>query len=57
LADELMLGTSSTEARMRYIREHTRELRGKNLACFCPLPAPGEPDLCHGFILIGAANA
>ena len=32
-------------------------LRGKNLACFCPLPAPGEPDLCHAAILIELSNA
>lgn len=34
-----------------------RELRGKPLACWCALPAPGEPDLCHAAVLIEAANA
>lgn len=33
------------------------ELRGKNLACWCPLPEPGEPDCCHAAVLIEVANA
>src|ERR1700733_5766260 len=33
-----------------------RELRGKSLACFCPLPAPGAPDVCHARILLEVAN-
>ena len=24
-----------------------RELAGRDLACWCELPEPGEPDLCH----------
>ena len=32
-------------------REIRKELRGKNLACFCPI---GEP--CHGNILLRIAN-
>ena len=28
------------------------ELAGKDLACFCPLPAEGEPDHCHAAFLI-----
>lgn len=31
-------------------------LRGKSLACWCPLPAPGEPDCCHGAVLLEIAN-
>ena len=27
-------------------------LHGKNLACWCPLPEPGEPDLCHAAVLL-----
>jgi Domain of unknown function (DUF4326) len=34
-----------------------RELRGRVLCCWCPLPAPGEPDRCHAQILIEIANA
>jgi hypothetical protein len=28
-------------------------LRGKNLACWCPLPSRGEPDTCHAANLRG----
>lgn len=34
------------------------QLRGKNLACFCPLPTqPYEPDCCHAAVLLEIANA
>ena len=33
-----------------------RELAGKNLACWCPLPAPEEPDICHASVLLAIAN-
>jgi hypothetical protein len=32
------------------------ELGGWDLACWCQLPAPGEPDLCHAAITLHAAN-
>jgi hypothetical protein len=32
------------------------ELRGKNLACWCALPKPGEPDICHAAVLLELAN-
>jgi hypothetical protein len=32
-------------------------LRGKTLACWGPLPAEGEPDICHGAVLLEIANA
>jgi hypothetical protein len=31
-------------------------LRGKNLACWCPLPEPGKPDICHAAVLLELAN-
>jgi hypothetical protein len=31
-------------------------LRGKDLACTCPLPAPGQPDHCHAAVLLKLAN-
>ena len=31
-------------------------LRGKNLACWCPLPEPGKPDICHAAGLLELAN-
>lgn len=33
-----------------------QELAGRDLACWCPLPEPGQPDLCHRRILIEIAN-
>lgn len=30
-------------------------LRGKSLACWCPLPAAGEPDCCHAAVLLELA--
>jgi hypothetical protein len=33
------------------------KLGGRNLACWCALPAPGEPDQCHAAILLEIANA
>jgi hypothetical protein len=37
--------------------DFARELRGKNLACWCPLPKPGEVDWCHAAVLLKIANA
>jgi hypothetical protein len=35
-----------------------KELRGKNLACWCPLPTePYEPDCCHAAVLLKLANS
>jgi hypothetical protein len=31
-------------------------LRGHNLACWCPLPEPGQPDHCHAAVLLEVAN-
>lgn len=33
-----------------------RELAGRDLACWCPLPEPGEPDHCHAAVLLRLAN-
>lgn len=32
------------------------ELAGRDLACWCGLPKPGELDLCHAAITLAAAN-
>lgn len=33
------------------------ELRGKNLACFCPVPTePYQEDCCHAAVLLELAN-
>ena len=38
--------------RINWIRDHIAELRGKNLACWCPLDQP-----CHADVLLEIANA
>jgi hypothetical protein len=40
----------------RPLERARRELRGRNLACWCPLPALGEDDECHAAILLRVAN-
>lgn len=32
------------------------ELKGRDLACWCPLPAVGQPDHCHASVLLELAN-
>jgi len=32
------------------------KLRGKDLACWCPLPPSGETDFCHARVLLEEAN-
>lgn len=34
-----------------------RELHGRDLMCWCPTPQPGRPDVCHGAVLLGVAQA
>jgi hypothetical protein len=38
------------------VDEVRRELGGLNLACWCPLPGPGETDWCHARVLLDIAN-
>ena len=46
---------SLTRAELSAIR---RELRGKTLACWCPLTYPdGTPHPCHADVLLEIANA
>lgn len=52
-------GTENLDAmnhRRDWILGHAAELRGKDLACFCALPAEGEPDHCHAAALIGLVD-
>lgn len=35
----------------RWMRDHLPELRGKTLACWCPVPGP-----CHGSVLLELSN-
>src|SRR5690349_10043109 len=39
------------EARRTEVISALPSLRGKNLACWCPLPEPGKPDICHAALL------
>ncbi|MFD5031682.1 DUF4326 domain-containing protein [Streptomyces sp. NPDC058405] len=41
----------------RRVLDELHLLRGKDLACTCPLPEPGQPDHCHGAVLLRLANA
>jgi hypothetical protein len=38
------------------MKDRLPELRGHNLACWCPLPEPGQPDHCHAAVLLEVAN-
>jgi hypothetical protein len=33
-----------------------RDLAGRDLMCWCPLPEPGQPDHCHAAVLLKLAN-
>lgn len=49
-------GTSWSMERRDWIRDHISDLRGRDLACYCPLPEPGQPDHCHAAVLLELAN-
>ncbi len=35
--------------------EWAKPLKGRNLACWCPLPEPGKTDWCHAAVLLREA--
>lgn len=39
------------------MRDAAQELRGKNLACWCPLPTGYDDDECHAAVWLELANA
>lgn len=45
---------SARNLRFRKMAEHLHELRGKNLACWCPIDVPD--CYCHAGILLELAN-
>ena len=45
-------GAAEQEMCRRWVLEHVAELRGKDLACWCPLDQP-----CHADVLLVMANA
>jgi len=42
--------------RRAWVLDHVRELASRPLACWCPLPEPGQADHCHAAHLIELAN-
>ena len=40
----------------RWVLGNLHRLKGRDLACFCPLPGPGLSDVCHAATLLGLAN-
>lgn len=51
----------ATDAYREHLKAHPelaevarREFAGRDLACWCPLPQPGEPDHCHAAVLLQA---
>jgi hypothetical protein len=51
-ADSNIYITNGGRYERKWMRDHLADLRGKSLACWCPLPAEGEPDICHGAVLL-----
>lgn len=56
IGGEVALGPKITASEAPSIEDVQRYLRGHNLACWCPLPKPGQPDHCHGAVLLALAN-
>jgi hypothetical protein len=55
----LTLGDGVFEAARAYpyvVEVQTTRLKGKNLACWCQRPKPGEADLCHAAVLLVWVN-
>jgi hypothetical protein len=55
----------ATDRYARWIREPEQAdtvrlfralLHGRDLMCWCPLPADGQPDHCHAAVLLALAN-
>ena len=51
---QLYLGFAPQNERL--VAAARTELKGKNLACWCKLPAPFEDDVCHAAVLLKIAN-
>lgn len=47
------LGLSQNQ---RLLAQAQLALRGRDLACWCALPNPGQPDLCHAAVLLELVN-
>ncbi|MFF7476634.1 DUF4326 domain-containing protein [Streptomyces sp. NPDC008092] len=64
--DKTAARAEATDRYARWIREPEQAeqrrlfralLHGRGLACWCPLPEPGQPDHCHAAVLIELVNA
>lgn len=56
LSGHLMISSTSEhiaeqERVLRYVDKHYRELKGRNVSCFCPIDKP-----CHADVLLALAN-
>jgi hypothetical protein len=54
--NRLMWQSEEGDTARRRLLDGIPELRGKDLACYCPLPEPGQPDHCHAAVLLKLAN-
>lgn len=63
--DKTTARADATDRYARWIREPEQAearrlfralLHGRDLTCWCPLPADGEPDHCHAAVLISLTN-
>ena len=48
-------GTSWSRERRDWILDNIGQLVGKDLACWCKPPEPGQPDHCHATVLLELA--
>lgn len=65
-ASLLLANLLAVRGGLAHIRDHVvaypsddeirAELHGRDLMCWCPLPEPGQPDHCHGAVLLALAN-
>lgn len=49
-------GTPSAAANRDWMITNLPKLTGRDLACWCAVPEPGQPDHCHGAVLLELAN-
>ena len=56
LLEALALYERDLYGNRRLLAAARAELAGRDLACWCGIPEPGEPDLCHAAINLRAVN-
>ena len=57
IAGKLIVDRSTFVKYLKFAGQHIDELRGKNLACWCSLPADNALDICHAVVLLRRANS